>query len=69
MDENITNIADLRKALAQCKEVRVNPPLGGYALNVKVSKASIAANLKGMDGDIEIYENVPYYDGETLYIG
>ena len=69
MDENIKNVAELRKALAECKEVRVNPPLGGYALNVKVSKASIAANLKGMDGDTEFAENQPYYDGETLYIG
>jgi hypothetical protein len=69
MDQYIETVTELRKALTECKEVRVNPPVGGYAFNVKVSKASIWANLAGMDGSIEFTTSQPYYDGETLYIG
>ena len=69
MEQYIETVTELRKALAECKEVRVNPPLGGSALNVKVSKASIWANLGGMDGSTVFDTSQPYYDGETLYIG
>ena len=71
MDQYIETVAELRKIIQTASQIRVNPPMGGYARNIKVSKASLWKQIKNMDGDVRFEESQPFFDAEenTLYIG